>query len=276
LLVAGRYSGSGDGAIQIEGNVSGDTKKFAYDVKFANESTDNDFIPRLWATRRVGYLLDEIRLRGESKELKEEVTELARKYGVVTPFTAYLILEDEQRRNVPLARQTLQKREAEELSSDAVRFRKINEDRFGDNAVADARSFQMLKAAEAPAPAITSGNVEMYRNEAQSAARRPSGSGGFARSKVTGPATLPAQTASQARALEQQSRFAGGKTFFQNGSRWIDSEVQKKANAKRVQVQFGSPEYFDLLAQQPQVKSWLALGTSVEFVIGDTLYEVAD
>jgi hypothetical protein len=37
-----------------------------------------------------------------------------------------------------------------------------------------------------------------------------------------------------------------------------------------------SPEYFDLLAKQPQAKSWLALGTKVEFTIGDTVYEVTD
>jgi Ca-activated chloride channel family protein len=39
LVLAGRYSGSGDGAIRIEGTVSGETKTFAYDVKFADEDT---------------------------------------------------------------------------------------------------------------------------------------------------------------------------------------------------------------------------------------------
>jgi hypothetical protein len=276
LLVAGRYSGSGDGAIQIEGNVSGDMKKFAYDVKFPGESSEQDFIPRLWATRRVGYLLDEIRLRGESKELKEEVTELARKYGIVTPFTAYLILEDEQRRNVPLSVQTLQKREAGQLSSDSDRFYRISKDKSGDGAVADARSFQMLKAAEAPSSAINSGNVETFRYEALSTAQAARGFGGVARSKGAGSSPQSAQTGSQARALEQQSRFVGGKTFYQNGTKWIDSDVQKQTQAKRVRVQFGSLEYFDLLAKQPQAKSWLALGTNVEFTVGDIVYEVAD
>ena len=44
--------------------------------------------------RGVGYLLDEIRA-GENAELRDEVTDLARKYGIVTPYTAYLIVEDE-------------------------------------------------------------------------------------------------------------------------------------------------------------------------------------
>src|SRR6266849_2302439 len=108
IILAGRYSGSGSGAVEIEGTVNGEARKFAYDVKFPDEASDHEFIPRLWATRRVGYLLDEIRLRGENAELKDEVTELARKYSIVTPYTAYLIMEDEGRRNVPTSMRSLQ------------------------------------------------------------------------------------------------------------------------------------------------------------------------
>ena len=64
-------------------------------MNFPRQADDHEFIPRLWATRRVGYLLDEIRLHGENAELRDEVTDLARKYGIVTPYTAYLIVEDE-------------------------------------------------------------------------------------------------------------------------------------------------------------------------------------
>ena len=70
-------------------------------------------MPRLWATRRVGFLLDEIRLHGETSELRDETTELARKYGIVTPYTAYLILEDEERRDVPVASRSLQQMSAD-------------------------------------------------------------------------------------------------------------------------------------------------------------------
>jgi Ca-activated chloride channel family protein len=278
LLVAGRYSGSGDGAVQIEGNVSGDIKRFAYDVKFANESTDNDFIPRLWATRRVGYLLDEIRLHGENKELKDEVAELARKYGIVTPYTAYLIQEDEVRRNVPLGMQTLRRtRELEQAGLGAAggadRFHRLQEQKAGDAAVASSRSFYALKSAEAPASAIVSGNVEELR--ANGPAFNYSTAAGFSTGAVTNSVVAGAPLA-MARKMEAQSRFAAGKTFFRNGDKWIDSDVQKKTNAKRVRVQFGSQEYFDLMAKQPRAKSWLALGTNVEFMVGDTIYEVTE
>jgi len=102
LVLAGRYSGKGDSAVVVEGRVNGAAKQFTYEVNFPEDSSENAFIPRLWATRRVGYLLDEIRLHGENSELRDEVTELARQYGIVTPYTAYLILEDETRHDVPV------------------------------------------------------------------------------------------------------------------------------------------------------------------------------
>lgn len=273
LLVAARYSGSGDGAIQIEGNVSGDTKKFAYDVKFPGESSENDFIPRLWATRRVGYLLDEIRLHGESKELKDEVTELARKYGVVTPYTAYLIQEDETRRNVPLSMQNMPRRGGvvqDVVRENSERYKRLSTDASGDGAVANARSFNEMKKAETPQLGIASANNEVLRGSVSSVnAVGGAGAGaGYFYSQ-------PNNRTVMAQKLEQQSRFAGGKTFFQNGDKWIDSDVQKQQNAKRVQVKFGSQEYFDL-AKRAQTKSWLAQNRNVEFVLDGTIYEVVD
>src|SRR5207237_6575787 len=54
-------------------SLNGQKQEFAADVNFTENDAKNAFIPRLWATRRVGWLLDEIRLHGESKELKDEV-----------------------------------------------------------------------------------------------------------------------------------------------------------------------------------------------------------
>src|SRR5438045_5632496 len=97
----------------MTGTRNGKQKEFAADVKFNENDATNAFIPRRWATRRVGWLLDEIRMHGESKELKDEVVRLAREHGIVTPYTAYLIMEDEHQRGVPVAAQNLR-----ELSSD--------------------------------------------------------------------------------------------------------------------------------------------------------------
>lgn len=77
-----------------------------------------------------------------------------------------------------------------------------------------------------------------------------------------------------ARQYAEQSRFMLGKTFFQNEGQWIDADLQKADNAKRVRVQFGSREYFDLLRKHTQASSWLALGKNVQFVVDGTIYEV--
>jgi hypothetical protein len=72
----------------------------------------------------------------------------------------------------------------------------------------------------------------------------------------------------------EQSRFAGGKTFFQNQAQWVDADAQKFENAKRVRVQFGSPEYFDLQKKHPKAQAWLAMGNNVQFVLAGTVYEI--
>src|SRR5207247_9335903 len=132
---------------QIEGSVNGETKKFAYDVKFPGEASDHEFIPRLWATRRVGYLLDEIRLHGENNELKDEVSELARKYSIVTPYTAYLIIEDERQRGVAQNAQTFPMQHPSSLAFHALSdsYQSLRKEQTGDKAVGDARALQSLK-----------------------------------------------------------------------------------------------------------------------------------
>src|SRR6185437_4337772 len=117
LVLFGRYSGSGTGSVRISGSLNGASQEFVTDINFGQGDRSNDFVPQLWATRRVGYLLDEIRMHGETAELKDETTRLARQWGIVTPYTAYLIVEDETRRNVPAQLQSMR-----ELSTDpAVR-----------------------------------------------------------------------------------------------------------------------------------------------------------
>ncbi len=275
LVLVGRYSGKGDGAIQIEGTVNGEIKKFAQDVKFLDEANDHEFIPRLWATRRVGYLLDEIRLRGESKEVKEEVVELARKYSIVTPYTAYLITEDETRRGVTSNLRTLQMSDPEQLREARENYSFFMKDKSGGRAVASSQSYNRLKQADAPSLAIQEGNVDAFK-AAEPAQTMPL-------RRYAGAATGPAAPASAgkpvtlefaAQQYAQQSRFVAGKTFFQNQAQWVDADAQKFEKAKKVRVQFASAEYFDLQKKHPKAQAWLALGNSVQFVLEGTVYEI--
>src|ERR1035441_9380060 len=165
LVLVGRYTGKGDAAVIVEGAVNGAARKFTYEASFPEDASENEFIPRLWATRRVGSLLDEIRLHGESSELRDEVTELARKYSIVTPYTAYLIMEDETHRNVPMAMRSLQgfdgdraaRTEAAKAWSD---FKDVSD---GEKAIGVARYGMALRSAAAAAPPAASGALESRR-----------------------------------------------------------------------------------------------------------------
>ncbi len=97
VLVLGKYSGQGDVAVTLSGKVNVEKRSFVYETTFPEREKKNDFVERLWATRKVGYLLEQIRLHGEEKELKEEVMRLSKEYGIVTPYTSYLIVEDKAR-----------------------------------------------------------------------------------------------------------------------------------------------------------------------------------
>ena len=54
------------------------------------------FIPRLWATRKIGYLLNQIRLHGENRETIDQVVNLSIRYGIITPYTSFLVDETGQ------------------------------------------------------------------------------------------------------------------------------------------------------------------------------------
>ncbi len=271
-MLAGRYSGHGNSAVTIEGMVNGATRKYAYDLTFPEESSDHEFIPRLWATRRVGNLLDEIRLHGENSELRDEVTELARKYGIVTPYTAYLIVEDEDRRGVAVQMRSLQKLDQDTLvrKEAAKSWHGLNAATDGSSAIGGAQLNDSLKnAASVPA---TSGSMVNGEGVAGNVfARRSLGLSSTASPVAQPPA---AQAREKLVQYSQQTCFVNGRNFFQNGNQWLDSEVQKQQSARRTRIQFNSPDYFAFAAKTPQALPWLALGQNVQFVLNGVVYEI--
>jgi Ca-activated chloride channel family protein len=95
LVVFGRYTGHGPAAIKLTGQVGTQSREFVYELTFPQQTgTERDFVEGLWARRKVGYMLDQIRANGEKKELVDEVVALAKRYGIATPYTSYLIVPD--------------------------------------------------------------------------------------------------------------------------------------------------------------------------------------
>jgi Ca-activated chloride channel family protein len=94
LILTGRYRDSGATRITLTGEADGETHEFIYEGYFTDRGGDS-FIPRLWATRKIGYLMTQIRLHGEREEWVEAVIELSIRYGIITPYTSFLIEEED-------------------------------------------------------------------------------------------------------------------------------------------------------------------------------------
>jgi Ca-activated chloride channel family protein len=93
LVIAGRYHEAGTATITLRGSVNGVSQTYAFqDLSFKATGGD-EFIAPLWATRKIGYLLAQVRLNGENSEAIDEIVALAVRYGIVTPYTSFLIDE---------------------------------------------------------------------------------------------------------------------------------------------------------------------------------------
>ncbi len=291
LVAVGRFEGRGRGRVVLEGTVAGAKRRFEFEAAFPGEAREHEFIPRLWATRRIGYLLDEIRLRGENAELRDEVVDLARKHGIVTPYTAYLIMEDEQRRGIPLTQQSLPQL-LEQRDQYRRAFTAAPTSTTGAGAVAAARYGIAQKSADQVHVALDAAGTEANRlltaaapapTAAPQSIPAPAAGGPALASRSRSSAAVamapqatarPAATAGRTTDVTAQSRFVGGRTFFQKGNQWMDAAVAKATQARPVRVQFNSSEYFDLLTKHPETRPWLALGQNVQFMLGDAVYEI--
>ena len=96
LTVLGRFETAGDTLLTLIGDIGGEKQEFSDTGQFPEHQADHGFLPQLWAQRKVAYLVDEVRLNGENEELVNEIVRLSKKYGIMTPYTSFLVTEEEQ------------------------------------------------------------------------------------------------------------------------------------------------------------------------------------
>jgi Ca-activated chloride channel homolog len=244
LTVVGRYQGSGRSTITISGQVNNRSQEFTFQADFPAENPGNDFLPSLWAARRVSFLLDEIRLHGENRELVDEITKLARQYGIVTPYTSYLIVEDE----------------------------KIRRER-GDLAESD----MTLTRGLAGSPAMAQKHKEEF-----AAMKDKSGLGSVQASselqKLNQAQEVVATRSNDSRLqdLDRQLKTVQGRAFYLNNSVWTDARIQETATLPATRIAFASAAYFAMLKKQPELAPLLALGRNVRFVAAGRIIEIFD
>lgn len=229
LVVTGRYKGVAKTSIKLTGKVQSKNNEYTYEVSFPRKNSDNSFIPRLWAQRKVGYLLDEIRSHGENNELKDEIIQLSKKYGIITPYTSFLVLPDEETEGMPVAVREKVRRDAFDRSSFSLRASK------GQDAVTASKAMSEMKMAQAAPQAHTI-----------VAGTKPNELGAYAKDEY---------------AQAGQVKYVDSKTFFLKNGFWTDSEYEPEM--KITKVKYASDEYFQLLSQKPELGKYLALGTKV-------------
>jgi Ca-activated chloride channel family protein len=96
LVWVGKYNKAGNNTITVTGKVGGKEQKFVFKVDLASSKDGDtfDYLEQIWASRRVGHLIDQIDLNGRTDELVNELVSLSKEFGILTPYTAFLARED--------------------------------------------------------------------------------------------------------------------------------------------------------------------------------------
>lgn len=260
LVLVGRYSKSGDIEVKVNGKISEETKYYVFNGRFVEKSNDQSFsfIERLWAIRRIGEILDQLDLKGQNKELVDELIALSTRHGILTPYTSFLADENS----------VITDRRANALraSERADMMLRSTSGASGVGQRAGKGSFQNAENIAATDRAIDAFQLSEVHSEPAMSARQAPGSqfGGITpRGRVGQPGAAPlnyahgggrAETKAADSLLAQQSRVQNinSRAFFQKGEEWIDStlsESQQKPENVIVVKQF-SEEYFKLIEKE--------------------------
>jgi Ca-activated chloride channel family protein len=251
VVLVGRYHAAGAAKVTLRGTVGGQEQSFDFPADLVDHSDDdtNAFVAKLWATRRVGEIIDELDLKGRNEELINELVALATEHGILTPYTSFLADETSDVRNV-----------AENLGRASREVEALNQTsgRYGIAQRVAKGSLQL--AAQAPATAAES--------SAGQAAGLGGGGGYFGGNAVYYDASSDKQVAAQ------NIRQIGRKTFFQRGERWVDSTVTDEDEKSAQQIERFSRQYFDLVERYGRhVAQYLALDEPVTIKLGGVTYQ---
>lgn len=240
-----------------------------------------EFLPKLWATRKVGFLLEQIRLNGENPELRDEVIRLAKKFGLVTPYTSFLAVDDSEFQN------------AQPLDDDRrPRPEPMPELRGGSprsgvdpGAPATGDGFGQMKPMETDSAAEDSPDTakaarprpqRRWKRASEKSSKKDfegfgaaSGSGSVRASEAT-------RDYKEAEVEEEQvmgRRYVASRTFEYTSGVWIEDGVNPKQEGI-IKVEAYSTKYFELLRTHRELGTVLQLGDHVVVKLDGRVYEL--
>jgi Ca-activated chloride channel family protein len=293
LVVMGRYSGQGASAIKLTGKLGGKTKEFVYETTFPERTGDGrEFVEHLWARRKVGYLLDQIRANGERPELVQEVTALAKRYGITTQYTSYLIVPDAPTPTAPggvvrrapgrgagggksgAAPKAMSKATGGWKAKDVTEFaRKVNSNP-GDLAknrmtfetrqlLLQAADGKKLDPSEKKALEDTKDRLDTYHRARAALKGRRTSEVQTGRLGVN-VAVEVEQLRNQTQLEQTAQRMVNGRNLMEVGGVWIDEGFGAKTKAVTVKAQ--SNAYFRILERQKVAQKVFQLGNNLVWV----------
>jgi Ca-activated chloride channel family protein len=280
-VLVGRYRTGGTAKIVLRGKLAGEEKTIDFPAELAKKSDDesNAFVARLWATRRVGEIVDEIDLKGKNQELVSELVALATAHGILTPYTSFLADETSSFRDLSTnLRRGLE--EAEQLRQTdgrlGVQQRVIkNEMQLADRGGADAsfesasRAAGMGRGGRGGGGGGFGGGAQAGNGQAPAATAAPASGGGTFRGNVY------YYDAKEDKAVAADNiRQIAGKTFFQRGEKLVDSTVTEAEEKAAKKVERFSDAYFRLAEQfGKRIAPYLALEDTVVLKLDGETYE---
>jgi Ca-activated chloride channel family protein len=245
IVLFGRYTGSGDVALRLTGTVNGKAETYTYEMSFAEKDAKHAFVEPLWARRRIGALLDQIRLHGETKELVDDVIRLSKEYGIQTPYTSSLILEPGMAAPVlTMGGRGVDRRELERRHANEEALRKL--------------------APQAPKPAVASGAAKEQADTAKDLAEGLEKRDGAA--AVRNAQYLKGLKEAQCGSAQGWAPTvrACNTNLRQLNNLWVDDRFDAK-QATTV-VKFGSPAYFRILELRPEMSEAFKVGSELVVV----------
>jgi Ca-activated chloride channel family protein len=256
LVVFGRYRtdrGFGGpnvrpvaGEVTVTGERNGRQERYATRVAFSSGEDGNDYMPRLWASRKLGELTRRLRLQGSSPELVEEIKSTALRYGLLSEYTSYFVTE-------PGA-----------IVVNGDRNPLVPRDQVSSRAITTHRG-----SAEAP-PAAQSGSTAVVAAEASRKQREASSAADVDAQQKAAAARLGQTTDALARVNVEGAVGSGrgggamgpqiiaGRSFTKRDSVWVDAGIDPKK--KTLDVSAYSDAYFTLLRVLPELKAFTSLG----------------
>ena len=117
-VVLGRFlpgAKAGAASVVVTGTVGGKPVRYASTLAVPAADEGNSFLPRLWARRHLDVLL----AQGRNPQTQEEIVAFSREYEIMTPYTSFLVLENDEDRARYGVERTVKMRDAERFFAEA-------------------------------------------------------------------------------------------------------------------------------------------------------------